>query len=53
MNKKMFLLNTKNEKKDVLMIRITSKTISPSVRELLSYATSEVKIDQEYEQYVL
>ncbi|WP_235355935.1 GNAT family N-acetyltransferase [Aneurinibacillus migulanus] len=39
-------------KKDVLMIRITSKIISPSVRELLSYATSEAKIDQEYEQYV-
>lgn len=34
------------------MKRITSKTISPSVRELLSYATFEAKIDQEYEQYM-
>ncbi|MCP6680603.1 GNAT family N-acetyltransferase [Bacillus nakamurai] len=34
------------------MINITSKTITPEVSELLSYATSEAKIVQSYEKYV-
>ncbi|MFC0472490.1 GNAT family N-acetyltransferase [Halalkalibacter kiskunsagensis] len=34
------------------MINITSKTITPEVSELLSYATSEAKIVQSYENYV-
>ncbi|MFX3673487.1 MAG: GNAT family N-acetyltransferase [Paenisporosarcina sp.] len=34
------------------MKKLHSKTINPSVRELLSYATSENAIDREYEKYI-
>jgi N-acetylglutamate synthase-like GNAT family acetyltransferase len=34
------------------MKEINSKIIHPSIRRLLSYATSEDKIDQEYEKYI-
>ncbi|WP_332698634.1 GNAT family N-acetyltransferase [Halalkalibacter lacteus] len=34
------------------MNEIVSKTISKSIKELLSYATSEDKINQEYEKYI-
>jgi ribosomal protein S18 acetylase RimI-like enzyme len=34
------------------MKKINTKTIHPSVRELLSFATSDFKVDQEYEKYL-
>ncbi|MEI4770172.1 GNAT family N-acetyltransferase [Psychrobacillus sp. FJAT-51614] len=34
------------------MIKINTKSIHPDLRQLLSYATSLDKIDQEYEKYV-
>jgi hypothetical protein len=34
------------------MKKVNSKTIHPSIRKLLSFATSDIKIDQEYEIYL-
>mgnify|MGYP003491316417 FL=1 len=34
------------------MKEVNSETIPPSIRKLLSFATSEIKVDQEYENYL-
>ncbi|MBS4176985.1 GNAT family N-acetyltransferase [Lederbergia citrea] len=34
------------------MKEVNSKTIDPAIRKLLSFATSDVKVDQEYERYL-
>jgi ribosomal protein S18 acetylase RimI-like enzyme len=34
------------------MKEVISKTIHPSIRKLLSFATSDLKVDQEYEKYL-
>jgi N-acetylglutamate synthase-like GNAT family acetyltransferase len=37
---------------NLVLLRITTKTITPDISELLSYSTSEAKIVQSYEKYV-
>ena len=36
----------------MFMKEVNSETIPPSIRKLLSFATSEIKVDQEYENYL-
>ncbi|HZH61137.1 MAG TPA: GNAT family N-acetyltransferase [Metabacillus sp.] len=38
--------------KVMIMKEVNSKTIHPSIRKLLSFATSDFKVDQEYEKYL-
>lgn len=36
----------------MFMKEVISRTIHPSIRKLLSFATSDLKVDQEYEKYL-